>query len=270
MGVRVGRLRSTWTVVGGLPIHARVSAEPAPADAPAVVLVHGMSVSSRYLVPTAERLAPDYPVYAPDLPGFGLSAKPRHVLDVPELADALAAWMEAAGLGRAALLGNSFGCQIIADLAARHPERVERLVLQGPTIPPGERTVPWQLLRWFQNSPLEPTSLSFVVARDYLDCGLRRLVETLRVALRDRIEEKLPRVRAPVLVVRGGRDVMCPQGWAEEVTRRVPDGRLRVIPGGSHTLVYAAPLELVRVVRPFLNEARAPATRPRAAMEGRS
>ncbi|MBX6311765.1 MAG: alpha/beta hydrolase [Isosphaeraceae bacterium] len=270
MGGRIGRLRSTWTIVNGQPIHARVSAEPVPAEAPAVVLVHGMSVSSRYLVPTAERLAPFYRVFAPDLPGFGLSVKPRRTLDVPELADALAAWMNAAGLGRAALLGNSFGCQIIANFAARYPERVERAVLQGPTVPADERTVPRQLLRWLQNSPLEPPSLSLVVARDYLDCGPRRLVETFRYALRDRIEAKLPCIHAPVLVVRGSRDVMCPQDWAEMVIRLVPDGRLRVIPGGSHTLVYAAPLELVRVVRPFLDEARGPRGEPQPLGGGRA
>jgi len=43
------------------------------------------------------------------------------VFDVPELADALVAWMEATSLAHVALRGNSFGCQVIADLAARHP-----------------------------------------------------------------------------------------------------------------------------------------------------
>jgi 2-hydroxy-6-oxonona-2,4-dienedioate hydrolase len=148
MGRRIGELRSHWIDVDGLPIHARAALDQAPPDAPAVVLVHGMGVSSRYLVPTGARLAPDFRVYAPDLPGFGRSGKPRHVLDVPELADALAAWMHAAGLKCAALLGNSFGCQIIATLAVQHPERVERAVLQGPTVPRDERTIFWQLVRW--------------------------------------------------------------------------------------------------------------------------
>jgi hypothetical protein len=49
---------------------------------------------------------------------------------------------------------------------------------------------------------------------------------------------------------------MCPQHWAEEVTRLLPSGQLKVIPGGPHTLVYTMPLELVRVVRPFLDAAR--------------
>src|SRR3712207_6887962 len=54
-------------------------------------------------------------VHIPDLPGFGRSTKPPKVLTIPDLADALAAWMAEAGLGRAALVGNSLGCQIRSE-----------------------------------------------------------------------------------------------------------------------------------------------------------
>jgi pimeloyl-ACP methyl ester carboxylesterase len=54
------------------------------------------------------------------------------------------------GLERAALLGNSFGCQVIADLAVRYPQRVTHAILQGPTTPPQERSVFWQFVRWRQ------------------------------------------------------------------------------------------------------------------------
>jgi len=87
------------------------------------------------MVPIAINLAKTCRVYAPDLPAFRLSAKPPRVLDVRALADALAAWMRAAGLVRPALLGNSFGCQIIADLGVRH--RVDRArCAAGPTMDP--------------------------------------------------------------------------------------------------------------------------------------
>lgn len=49
---------SSWTVVDGLRMHARVPAAPAPVGAPAVVLVHGLGVSGRYMVPTLPGLAP--------------------------------------------------------------------------------------------------------------------------------------------------------------------------------------------------------------------
>jgi 2-hydroxy-6-oxonona-2,4-dienedioate hydrolase len=250
---KLGRLESGWISVDGLPMHARVSADPAPDKAPTVVLVHGIGISSRYMVPTAERLAPFFRVYAPDLPGFGRSAKPSHVLNLTELADALDGWMQAVGLERATLLGNSFGCQIIAEFALRHPERVERAVLQGPTVDPKARTALQQIARWQLDTPREPPSLGAVTIRDYRDCGIRRVVRTFQYSLQDRIEEKLPHMQVSTLVVRGGRDPIVPQRWAEEATRLLPKGRLIVIPGAAHTVNYNSPLELARVVRPFLS-----------------
>ena len=140
-------------LAGGFRMFFRYSACPSPAPRLPVVRVHGLGLSGRYMLPVARHLAPHFAVYLPDLPGFGDSEKPADTLDVPGLADALAAWIAAAGLARAALLGNSFGCQIIADLAARHPDLVERAVLQGPTTPPDERSWLWQFVRWRQNQP---------------------------------------------------------------------------------------------------------------------
>lgn len=74
------------------------------------------------------------------------------------------------------------------------------------------------------------------------------------------MEDLLPQINVPVLVVRGGSDPICRHGWAEEVARRLPQGRLVVIPGVHHTLVFTHPLELVRVCRPFL-DARNPSSR---------
>src|SRR5829696_5903178 len=129
-------------------MHARASGSSELKSRVPVVLVHGLVVSSRYMVPTAERLATHHPVFAPDLPGFGRSENPTRVLDVSGLSDALSAWMGGVGLERAMLIGNSFGCQIIADLAVRHPEHIERAILQGPTMDPRGRSVPRQIGRF--------------------------------------------------------------------------------------------------------------------------
>jgi 2-hydroxy-6-oxonona-2,4-dienedioate hydrolase len=138
-----GQLRSGWIRVEGMLMHARVSVDPAPSGALPLVLAHGIGVASRFMVPFAELLAPCHRVYAPDLPGFGKSEKPAHALSLVELTDALAGWTQAIGLESAAFLDNSFGCQIVADLALRYPELVERVVLQGPTMDPRGRTA-WQ------------------------------------------------------------------------------------------------------------------------------
>lgn len=242
--------------MGGLRVHARASGGPPPEGCPAVILVHGLVVSSRYMVPTLKRLAPHHRVYAPDLPGFGKSDKPPHALNVTELSNSLSAWMREVGLERAALVGNSFGCQIIADLAVRHPERVERAVLQGPTMDPRARTVLRQVRRSLLDAPREPLSLLPIELLDYLSAGTGRAWRTFRYALEDQIEEKLPHVHVPTLVVRGSRDLIVPQRWAEEAIGLLPMGRLVVIPGAAHTANYGAPLELARVIRAFLNEGR--------------
>jgi 2-hydroxy-6-oxonona-2,4-dienedioate hydrolase len=81
---------------------------------------------------------------------------------------------------------------------------------------------------------------------------MRRAWRTLKLVIADKIEEKLPRIQAPTLVVRGAKDPVVPQRWAEEVARLLPKGQLIVIPGCPHTLNYSAPLEFVRVMRLFL------------------
>jgi 2-hydroxy-6-oxonona-2,4-dienedioate hydrolase len=252
-------LRDQWTVVAGLPMFARVSSVPVAPNAPAVVMVHGLIVSGRYMIPTAKRLGRHCRVYVPDLPGYGHSAKPARFLDVPGLADALAGWMQAVGLPRAVLLGNSFGCQIVVDFAARYPERVERAVLVGPTTDPHARTAHQQIAHWLLNLPGEPPSLGLVVARDVWDMGARRALATFGFMLRDNVAAKLARVQAPTLVVRGGRDTSVPQRWCEEATRLLPRARLVVIPGAAHTLNYNSPKKLLRVILPFILGPLAPA-----------
>ncbi len=61
-------------------------------------------------------------------------------------------------------------------------------------------------------------------------------------------------MRVPTLVVLGSRDAIVPQRWAEEAIRSLPMGRLVVIPGSAHAVNYSSPLELTRVILPFLSE----------------
>lgn len=240
-----------WTETAAGTMHARFGGTLARGEP--VVLVHGLVIASRYMVPTARELAPLCGVYAVDLPGYGDSVKPRNILGLSELADALAAWMDALKLRSAHLAANSFGCQILAEFALRHGDRVNRLVFQGPTVDPVARTARQQLVRLILNSSREGPGLGWITLVDYVKAGLPRIRATIRMAMRDRIEDKLPGVVQPTLVVRGGRDPVVPQRWAEEVTRRLPRGELRVLPGLGHTINYTAPKEFVAAMRPFLH-----------------
>jgi len=248
-----GRLESRWTRVAGLAIHARASIGPARPDVAPVILVHGLGASSRYMIPIAERLAPHFQVHAPDLPGFGLSDKPRRALTLRELADALAAWMEKMGIGQAALIGNSLGNEVIVELALRHPDRVDRLVLQGLTPDPARRSLVQQVWRFFATGLFERSPLAWILAADYVRCGTRRYLRTLGYMLHDPIEAKLPMIRAPVLVVHGGRDRIVSQRWAEEATRLLPRARLAVIPEAAHAINFSYPDAYSDILIPFLS-----------------
>ena len=91
------------------------------ADQRPVILIHGLVIASRYMLPTARHLAPLSWVYAVDLPGYGWSDKPCSAFTLPELVDSVAEWMKTLSIQRAHFTANSFGCQVLSHLAVRHP-----------------------------------------------------------------------------------------------------------------------------------------------------
>ena len=235
--------------VDGLDLHVRQRPGPRSA-APACVLVHGLAVSHRYLMPTARWLRRT--VYVPDLPGFGLSDHPDRVFDVGEHAGLLARWLDALGADPVCLLGNSFGCQVAVDLARQRPDLVAALVLVGPTVDPAAATVAGQLRRWVRDVCQEDVRQATILARDVRDAGLRRIAATLRLSLRDRIEAKLPLVGAPALLVRGEHDRVCPPRWLGEAAALMADARCHTLPGPAHNAVTTAGPELAAAVETFL------------------
>ncbi len=250
------RIASRFVEVGGLRVHVRLSTDPAVGGQAPLVLVHGLGVSSRYMMPLAELLAAGRPVYAPDIPGFGESDKPRRTLDIHEQAEFLAGWMPALGLDRADFLGHSLGCQVVADLAFHHPERILRLALAAPTIDAAGRSLPQELGRLLLDSWREPFSLVPIVVVDYWKAGLGRALRTLRHALADRIEDKLPSLPMPALVLRGERDPVVSERWTERVRDLLPQGRLAIVARAAHAFHYSSPREVADLLIRFLDEDR--------------
>lgn len=249
LALRDGRaLAGRWCDTSSGRLQVRTS----PARDRAVVLVHGVIVSSRYLMPLGVELAADRHVLIPDLPGYGLSGPARGPLTLATLADAVVDLAAAAGHDRVALVGNSFGAQIVVEAAVRHPARVERVALLGPTVDPAARTMLRQYVRWQRAALWEHPSAIPLVARDVVDVGVARAAALLRVMLADRVESKLPAVACPALIVRGDRDHVAPARWARDAADLAPHGRLATVPGYGHMAHYSGALAVAPVVRGFL------------------
>jgi pimeloyl-ACP methyl ester carboxylesterase len=232
-------------------MHA-LAARAEGAAGPPVVLVHGYGVANRYWRPLAERLAHRFPVYLPDLPGHGRTRHRGAPLDVPGLAGALGGWMDAVGLDRAVLVGNSLGCQVAVELAAGDAGRVAALVLAGPTVDPRARSAGRQFLRLLLSGPVEHPAILPIIFGDYRRTGLARLRAELRHMLRHRIETLLPSVAAPTLVIRGMLDRVAPRRWAAEAAALLQRGSLVEIPFAGHAAHYTRPDRVAAHVIGFL------------------
>ncbi|MFI7540336.1 alpha/beta fold hydrolase [Actinoplanes sp. NPDC049599] len=203
------------------------------------VLLHGLAVSHRYLMPTAAALH-DGPVLVPDLPGFGLSGKPSRAYDVGRHCAAVASWLDAEGIAGARVLANSFGCQVAVELAVRRPDLVSALVLVGPTVDPAAPSAAAQALRWVADLVWEDPRQARIVAGDVRDAGVRRVLATLRLSVRHRIDQRLPSVRAPVLFLRGQRDPIAPTRWIRQAAGLTADAACGVVPAAAHNAITTA------------------------------
>jgi 2-hydroxy-6-oxonona-2,4-dienedioate hydrolase len=186
-------------------------------------------------------------------PVMVLSEKLAQALSVSQMADFLSAWMSVVGIGSAVLVGNSLGCQVIAEMALRHPSRLYRAILIGPTVDKRRRTSVQQIVRTLRAGFYEDLSLIPKVLFDYALAGVRRSFQAMQYAINHEVEHLLPHMSVPTLVVRGSRDPLCPQRWAEEVNSLLPDGHLVIIPGGGHGVHYSLAGETAKVILDFLD-----------------
>ena len=237
------RVTVTRVVRDGLAV--RISTIGTDGDRP-FVLVPGIGVSSDYF----ERLAPvlnDHgPVHALDLPGFAGVAHPGRALEIREYADLVGAAIDGLGLDDPVLVGHSMGTQVVADLASRRPG-LSTLVLIGPVVYPRERTIPRAAVRFLQSTLHEPSRIKVLAIRAYLVCGVRWFLRVLPKMMRYRIEDRLPRIRASTLVIRGEHDADATRAWVEEMGRLLPRARLWEIPGAAHSVRHAHADEVARL-----------------------
>ncbi len=106
-------------------------------EGPPVVLVHGsgpgVSAWANWRL-TMPALAERFTVYAPDMVGFGFTERPAGITyDLPTWRAHLLGFLNALGLDRVSLVGNSFGGGLVLSTATTAPQRVDKLVLMGAT-----------------------------------------------------------------------------------------------------------------------------------------
>jgi 2-hydroxy-6-oxonona-2,4-dienedioate hydrolase len=244
----VNVLESRWDDVGGVKLYARSGGEGSP-----VVLLHGYGLSGRYMLPLARILASSCSVFVPDLPGHGRSERSAAPLGITSLADALGDWLDVAGLERPAFVANSMGCQIVTELAVRRPEQVGAMVLVGPTIDPGRRSARHQIFGALRDSAHEPALLVALAGREWAG-SLGQLATLARSVLADRIEERLPSIEQPTIVVHGEKDGLVSREWAEQAAELLLRGRLVVVPDEPHAIPYTHPQLLAGIVQELIAE----------------
>lgn len=273
--VRAGRVRT-------------FSLEAGPPDAAAIVMLHGLGATNASLLPTLWDLATDYRVLAPDLPGHGASSAPIARYDAAFFARWLAAYLDAVGVDRCVLLGNSLGGRISLEIALIEPERVSALVLLAPAVAfrklrqfvplvrllrpeaaalplPMTRGMARATLRAMFSRPSRLTAQSYDAAagefvRVYKRAPYRiAFFASLRqIYLDDAFGEKrgfwkrLPTLAPPALFVWGARDRLVPAGFARHVAEAVPGARSVVFEDCGHVPQFELPDRTHAEVRAFL------------------
>jgi pimeloyl-ACP methyl ester carboxylesterase len=266
----------SYQVVDGL----RLYCWSAGSGAPSLLLLHGFLFSQRSWQAVLPSLCERFSSVAVDLPGHGESDRPRaYTYSFDAQVHTLVGLLDAIGAGRVSIIGHSLGAGLALLLAARYPERVEKLVLVTPHVYPGPLAPEIRLAlvpvlgelafkRLFGRRHLQQI-LSRLV---YLDPGLptdeqlqfywERLNRPggrdaayqvlLALARSDALAAAPPRVRCPVLLVRGERDRMVPEQTYARLAEELPCSELCTISGTRHAPMEERPDAFLQAVLPFL------------------
>ena len=237
-----GKQPDVWRFdVDSLAFRVLASGREHIANAPAVVLVHGIGVSHRYLSRLHDVLARERAVFSIDLPGFAGLPKPSKDLDIPSMAQGLVRVIESLDIPPVVLVGHSMGTQWVVEASVRRPDMVTDVVIMGPVADSAHRSMLAQSAALAVDTLGEPPSVNSIVLTDYLRCGVPWYLTQLRHMLGYRLEERVPDMTRPLLVVRGSRDPIAGLEWCRRLRDGARTGRLVQIPGAFHVAQHAAP-----------------------------
>jgi len=237
-----------WCELDGARLHYQTVGSGDP-----VVLIHGLSASSRWWHRNIDALAERFTLHIIDLIGFGRS-RGRQRFNLAESAALLAHWMETIGLERAHIVGHSMGGYIAAQLAAEFPEKVNRLVLVDAAVPLPRKTRLQHLSQLSREMRYTPPRFLHLLATDAMLAGPRTVLSAANQLIVADLEPELPKIAAPVLLIWGANDPLVPPAVADRLEELIPNARRHVIPGCGHKPMLERPAEFNEAVIAFLTE----------------
>ncbi|MDG9780653.1 alpha/beta fold hydrolase [Metapseudomonas otitidis] len=241
-----------------------------------IVMVHGFGADKDNWLRMARHFSSRYHVVVPDLPGFGESSRPTGSYDVGTQAERLADFIQALGVGKVHLVGNSMGGHIVALYAARYPDRVRSLALfdnAGVTAP--HKSELFDLLEQGRPNPLVVTRVSdydrlmdFVfVDPPVLPAPLKRYLADRAIANQAHyeavfqqlvqryipLEPELPKIQAPTLLLWGDKDRVLDVSSLGVMKPLIPHASTVVMKDCGHAPMIERPAETARHYQAFLD-----------------
>ena len=262
----------------GMIVHSRASG---PEDAPVLVMIHGTSASLHTWEPLRERLDGEFRMLAYDQPGHGLTGPhPDGLYTYAGMEDGLEAALDAHGIGRAVLVGNSMGGWIAWRAALAMPDRVAGLVLIDPSGMPTEEEAEGNLAfrlagnsvgravlrhvtprRMVESSLRESVSREAIVTDEAVDRywrltrrpGNREAMTDMFATEREDLSGRLGEIAVPTLVLWGEEDALIPASSGARFRDAIPGAELVVYPGVGHLPMEETPDAVADDVRAFLD-----------------
>jgi len=224
-----------------------------------VVLVHGLSGSSRWWSRNVAALGEKHLVAAVDLVGFGRNRRflglPRFLPTFAETTALLARWIETFG-EPVHVIGHSMGGQIAIALAAERPDLVRSLILVNAAGMPF-RLDPRPHVRAVPKPPYGGIGIARVLVPDFFRAGPASVAVAGARVVRGDMRDRMHRIRVPTLLVWGENDPLVPLVYGEAMQREIEGSRLVVIPGAAHVAMWDRPSEFNRIALSFLDEVEA-------------
>ncbi len=239
-----------------------------------LLYLHSTMGEATWLTPHLVALARHYQVYAPAHPGFLDSEGIEQIRHVEDLVYHYLAYLDAKGWQAVDVVGLSLGGWIAAELAARYPERVAKLVLVdavGIWVPEQpmadlfaiDGRFPERLRDLLFHDPSVPAARAMAVGigAELPDAVLAHVVKAFAATAKigwnpllhdPRLEGLLHRVTAPTLCLWGSHDRVVPLAYGEKYAKLIPGARLEVVPDCGHLLPFERPDAFTNAVRDFL------------------